>query len=175
MSWRRRWCLLEENKKFAKSKKKNGEESSWKDEIRKIIRKRPGHPDDHLQKAGPSLWSFAKGQPIQMIICKRKQQQQQHDIWSILFCPLQLVDLSKPIWSVFEKAENIIHIVICIGKHKWYTVWSWLGFWQKKLLVAKLAAQQLGKLASYVPTLTSLPPPSSTLLLLPSTPLSRYS
>ena len=143
--------------------------------IQMIICKRPALSDYHLQKAVPSVWSFAKGQPIQMIICKRKQQQQQHDIWSILFCPLQLVDLSKPIWSVFEKAENIIHIVICIGKHKWYTVWSWLGFWQKKLLVAKLAAQQLGKLASYVPTLTSLPPPSSTLLLLPSTPLSRYS
>ena len=156
-------------------RKKSGRLFAKGQAIRRIICKRLAHPDDHLQKAGPSVWSFAKGQPIQMIICKRKQQQQQHDIWSILFCPLQLVDLSKPIWSVFEKAENIIHIVICIGKHKWYTVWSWLGFWQKKLLVAKLAAQQLGKLASYVPTLTSSPPPSSTLLLLPSTSSSRYS
>jgi len=28
-------------------------------------------PDDHLQKAGASGWSFANGQPLRMIICKR--------------------------------------------------------------------------------------------------------
>ena len=32
------------------------------------------NPYDHLQTAGPSGWSFGKGQPIQMIICKGRQQ-----------------------------------------------------------------------------------------------------
>ena len=36
-----------------------------------IICKRPAHPDDHLQKPGPSGWSFAQGRLIRMIICKR--------------------------------------------------------------------------------------------------------
>ena len=35
------------------------------------------HLDDHLQKASQSGWSFAKGRPIRMIICKRQQQWQQ--------------------------------------------------------------------------------------------------
>ena len=67
MFWR--WCLLDENKKFAENKKKNGEESGWKEEIRMIICKRPAHLDDHLQKAGPSGWSLVK------------QQQQQQPDW----------------------------------------------------------------------------------------------
>ena len=33
-----------------------------------IICKRTVPPDDHLQKAVPSRWSFARGRPIQMII-----------------------------------------------------------------------------------------------------------
>ena len=33
-----------------------------------IICKRPVSPDDHLQKAVPSRWSFARGRSIQMII-----------------------------------------------------------------------------------------------------------
>ena len=37
-----------------------------------IICKRPAHPDYHLQKASRSRWSFAKGWPIRMIICKRQ-------------------------------------------------------------------------------------------------------
>ena len=36
-----------------------------------INRKRLAHPDDHMQQAGKSRWSFAKGQPIRMINCKR--------------------------------------------------------------------------------------------------------
>ena len=38
---------------------------------RRIWLKGRKNPDDHLQKDGPSAWSFAKGQPIWMIICKR--------------------------------------------------------------------------------------------------------
>ena len=48
-------------------KKKSG----WKEKIWMIIYKRLANPDDHLQKVGPSGWSFAKGQSIRMIICKR--------------------------------------------------------------------------------------------------------
>ena len=33
---------------------KNGEEFGGKEEIQMIICKRTAHPDDHLQKAGPS-------------------------------------------------------------------------------------------------------------------------
>ena len=36
-----------------------------------IICKRPVQPDDHLQEASPSRWSFAWGRSIQMFICKR--------------------------------------------------------------------------------------------------------
>ena len=36
--------------------------------IHKIICKRTVPPDDHLQKAVPSRWSFARGRSIQMII-----------------------------------------------------------------------------------------------------------
>ena len=56
------------------------------------------HPDDHMQKASQSRWSFAKGQPIQMIICKRRP------IWMIN-CkrPVDLDDhllkASSPRWS----------------------------------------------------------------------------
>ena len=38
--------------------------------IRMIICKMPVHPDDHMQKAGPTRRSFAKGRPILMINCK---------------------------------------------------------------------------------------------------------
>ena len=78
MLWRRRWCLLEENKNFAENKNKNGEESGWKEEILMIIHKRPIHWDDHLQKARPSQWSFAKGPPIRIIICKRPADPDDH-------------------------------------------------------------------------------------------------
>ena len=51
-----------------------------------MICKRPVPPDNHLQEAGPSGWSFARGQPLRMIICKRqapaddqKQQQQKQE------------------------------------------------------------------------------------------------
>ena len=36
-----------------------------------IIFKRPAPQDDHMQEAGPSGGSFARGQPLWMIICKR--------------------------------------------------------------------------------------------------------
>ena len=34
-----------------------------------IIFKRPDPPDDYLQEAGPSGWSFASGRILRMIIC----------------------------------------------------------------------------------------------------------
>ena len=55
-------------------KKKSG----WKEKIWMIIYKRLANPDDHLKKARPSGWSFAKGQPIRMIICKRPVHQVDH-------------------------------------------------------------------------------------------------
>ena len=42
-----------------------------------IICKKPVPLDDHLQEAGPSRWSFARGWFLWMIICKSQQQQQQ--------------------------------------------------------------------------------------------------
>ena len=36
-----------------------------------IFWKRLLHPGDHLQKASPTWWSFARGWSIRMIICKR--------------------------------------------------------------------------------------------------------
>ena len=40
-----------------------------------IICKRPAPPDDHLQKASLSVsgWSFARGQPLRMIICNHEK------------------------------------------------------------------------------------------------------
>ena len=40
--------------------------------VRKRIlhRKRPAPLDDHLQEASPSEWSFARGRPLWVIICK---------------------------------------------------------------------------------------------------------
>ena len=46
--------------------------------IRMIICKRPVHQDYHLQEAGPSELSFARGQSILMIICKRLIDQHDH-------------------------------------------------------------------------------------------------
>ena len=40
--------------------------------------KRPVHPDDHLQMAGPSGWSFARGWSLQIIICKRPVHMDDH-------------------------------------------------------------------------------------------------
>ena len=37
-----------------------------------------GMTDDHLQEAGPSGWSFARGWPLQMIICKRPASPDDH-------------------------------------------------------------------------------------------------
>ena len=37
-----------------------------------IICKRPNPPDDHLQEASSSRWSFARGWSIRMNICKRQ-------------------------------------------------------------------------------------------------------
>ena len=42
-----------------------------------------GHPDDHLQEAGPSRWSFARGQSIQMIICNWPVHPDDHCCWKI--------------------------------------------------------------------------------------------
>ena len=39
--------------------------------LRTIICKRPAPPDHHLQEAGPSGSSFARGLPLRMTICKR--------------------------------------------------------------------------------------------------------
>ena len=88
MFWSWRWCFLEEIKKFAENKKKNGKEFGWKEEIQMIICKRLAHPDDHFQKAGPHGWSFqkacqygwsfSKGRPIRMIICKRPAHPDDH-------------------------------------------------------------------------------------------------
>ena len=55
-----------------------------------IICKRPVPLDDHLQKAGPSGWSFARGRPIWMIICNRPVPPDDHlqeaspSAWSIV-------------------------------------------------------------------------------------------
>ena len=43
-----------------------------------IICKRSGSRDDHLQEAGSSGWSFAKGQPLWTIICKRPASPDDH-------------------------------------------------------------------------------------------------
>ena len=47
----RRWCFLEENKKIAEIKNKDGEETKGQP-IRMNICKRPALPGDHLKKAG---------------------------------------------------------------------------------------------------------------------------
>ena len=39
--------------------------------LQMIICKRPAPPDDHLQEAGPSRSSFARGWPLHIIICNR--------------------------------------------------------------------------------------------------------
>ena len=39
--------------------------------LRMIICKRPALPDDHLQEAGPSGSSFARGRSLRIIIYKR--------------------------------------------------------------------------------------------------------
>ena len=46
--------MLEENKKFAENRNKNGEESGSKEEIPMVICKRSAHLDGELQKAGRS-------------------------------------------------------------------------------------------------------------------------
>ena len=38
--------------------------------LRMIIYKRPDSPDDHLQEARSSGWSFARGRPLCMMMCK---------------------------------------------------------------------------------------------------------
>ena len=75
-----------------------------------IICKRSFHLDDHLQKADPSRWSFARGWFIQMIICKRLVDQDDH--FKRLVHPnnhLQEVVLS---WWSFAKGRSI-QMIIC--------------------------------------------------------------
>ena len=59
------------------------ESGSWETYLgwwawRMIICKRPIPPDDHLQKAGSSGWSFASGRNFQMIICKKADRPDDH-------------------------------------------------------------------------------------------------
>ena len=68
--------------------------------IRVFICKRPVRPDDHLQEAGPSRLSFARGRSIWMIICKRPANSNDH--W-------QEAGLSG--WS-FARGQSI-RMIIC--------------------------------------------------------------
>ena len=65
-----------------------------------IICKRPVHPDDHLQEAGPSGWSFAKGRSIRMIHYERPVHPDDH-----------LQEAGPSIWS-FAKGWSI-RMIIC--------------------------------------------------------------
>ena len=64
-----------------------------------IFWKRLLHPDDHLQKASPTWWSFARGQSILMIICKRPIHPDDH-----------LQDAGTSSWS-FARGRSILMIL----------------------------------------------------------------
>ena len=73
--WRIRWNVLKEKMMLFGGKT----EICWKkrEKFRRIWLE-GRNADDHLQKAGPSGWSFAKGWPIRMIICKRQAHPDDH-------------------------------------------------------------------------------------------------
>jgi len=74
-------------------------------------------PNDHLQKAGTSGWSFANGQPLQMIICKRPVPSDDH---------LQEAGLFRWSFDPFRRLEkrkkayifNSIQVKMCLSETK---------------------------------------------------------
>ena len=78
-----------------------------------IICKMLDPPDDHLQGAGPSERSFARGQSLRMIICKRRDplddhlQQQQEQVCE---------DLLYYLWwtRLQEKSGSLVYWQICL-------------------------------------------------------------
>ena len=65
--------------------------------LRMIICKRPAPLDDHLQEAGPSGSSFARGRPFRMTICKRPVPLDHH-----------LQEAGPPFWQPRQGRENCI-------------------------------------------------------------------
>ena len=74
-------------------------------------------PDNHLQKAGTSGWSFANGQPLRMIICKRPVPSDDH---------LQEAGLFRWSFDPFRRLEkrkkayifNSIQVKMCLSETK---------------------------------------------------------
>ena len=67
--WRRKICFLQGRRLIVKEK----DENIWRRKMCFLRRRRITEKEklDHLQEAGQSGWSFAKGWSILMIICKR--------------------------------------------------------------------------------------------------------
>ena len=94
-----------------------------------IICQRSVDPDDHLQEASPSGWSFARGRPIRMIICKRPAHQDDHLHWSLVVACC---------WSLFVVGRCLSLVIV----YRWRCLllaavchWSWFVVGRCLLLV----------------------------------------
>ena len=100
--------------------------------IRVFICKRPVRPDDHLQEAGPSRLSFARGRSNQIIICKRPVHPDDH-----------LHEAGPHGWSSAggRSVRMIIcRRLVCLDDHLQEagpSGWSFAGVWSVRMIICK--------------------------------------